>query len=85
MSPELPSARWLVGSADSDPLVGDPGPLAEIDDWRTTLMMSDGEDAVIRQHTRTGRPMGDESFVTYVESMLGRMLRKRKPGPASKR
>jgi hypothetical protein len=48
-------------------------------------MMSDAEGAVIRQHTRTGRPMGDESFVTYVESMLGRMLRKRKPGPASKR
>jgi hypothetical protein len=29
--------------------------------------------------------MGDESFVTYVESMLGRMLRKRKPGPTPKR
>jgi len=79
------SARWLVGSADSDPLVSDPGPLAEVDDWRTTLMISDGEDAVIRRHTRTGRPMGGEPFVTYVESMLGRVLRKRKPGPAPKR
>lgn len=79
------SARWLVGSADSDPLVKDLGPLAEIADWRRVLATFDGELSLIRQHTRTGRPLGDESFIDRIEGLLGRRLKKRKPGPAPKR
>ena len=75
------SARWLVGSTNSDPLVGDLGPLAEIDDWRATLTAADDDHTAIRQHTRTGRPLGDESFLSHIEDLLGRRLKKRKPGP----
>lgn len=36
---------------------------------------------VLRRHERTGRPFGDEAFVADLERALGRLLRKRKPGP----
>jgi len=81
------SARWLVGvgSTDSDPLVGDLGPLAEIDDWRATLTTADGAHTAIQQHTRTGRPLGDASFLSHIEELLDRRLKKRKPGPTATR
>ena len=75
------SARYLVNSAVSDPLARKLGPLAEIEDWRTTLAIEDNDHSLIRQHTRTGRPLGDESFISYVEQLLGRRLKKHKPGP----
>lgn len=78
---EWSSARWLVGLAAADPLVGDPGPLVEVDKWRSLLATADGDHSQIRQHTRTGRPLGDESFEDYVANLLGRRLKKRKPGP----
>jgi len=34
----------------------------------------------IRHHERTGRPLGDDAFVTMVENALGRVLRPRKAG-----
>ena len=46
-----------------DPLVSSSGPLAEIGDWRTTLAIEDGDHSQICWHTRTGRPLGDESFI----------------------
>jgi putative transposase len=79
------SARWLVGSRESDPLVRDLGPLTEITDWRTTLGVPDDNHQAIRQHTRTGRPLGSEPFIDRIEGLLGRSLKKRKPGPAPKR
>mgnify|MGYP001822271237 FL=1 len=36
---------------------------------------------LIRQHGRTGRPVGSEDFVRALERKTGRSLRKRKPGP----
>jgi putative transposase len=76
------SARWLVGDVPSDPLVKERGSLVEVDDWRLFLRSSAVEAEQIRQHTRTGRPMGGESFIKHLESLLDRRLRKRKPGPA---
>ena len=29
----------------------------------------------IRQHARTGRPIGDEAFVDYLEALTGRKLK----------
>jgi putative transposase len=75
------SARYLVDSVASDPLVSKLGPLVKIEDWRTTLAIEDDDQSLIRQHTRTGRPLGDESFISYVEHLLGRRLKKHKPGP----
>jgi len=35
--------------------------------------------------TRTGRPLGGESFVNLAEVLAGRFLRKRKTGPKRRR
>jgi len=79
------SARWLVGATHTDPLVRELGPMAKVSDWRTLLKRSDGDHSAIRQHTRTGRPFEDESFVAHVERLVGRRLHKQKPGPMPKR
>ncbi len=34
----------------------------------------------VRMHTRTGRPLGSESFIETLESLSGRSLKPRKPG-----
>ncbi len=35
----------------------------------------------LRRHVRTGRPLGDETFVGRLEEMLGRALKPQKRGP----
>jgi len=79
------SAKWLVGSAAADPLIRDPGPLVEIENWRSLLAVGGDDYALIRGSTSTGRPLGDESFVERIETLLSRRLTKRKPGPAKRR
>ncbi|MBI9093026.1 MAG: transposase [Desulfobacterium sp.] len=39
---------------------------------------------LFRKHERTGRPMGQESFISNMELLLGRNLKPRKPGPKRK-
>lgn len=63
-------------------------PLYElIANWATYLTDSDSEGSVteIRKHTKTGRPAGDERFIKKLETMTGRRLTRRKPGPSCKR
>ena len=43
-----------------------------------------GEMDTLRQHTRTGRPLGGEAFLDLLESILGRPVRPRKPGRHNK-
>jgi hypothetical protein len=38
----------------------------------------------IRQHGRTGRPLGCESFVDRLEELVGRVLKPQKRGPKRK-
>ncbi len=38
----------------------------------------------IRRHGRTGRPLGDESFLARLEGMVGRVLKPQKRGPKPK-
>ena len=73
-------------SGRGDVLIAAGGPLgAEVRDWRRLLSQEeDGEAlAAFRSHLRTGRPLGDEVFVAGLETMLGRTLHRRKPGPAA--
>lgn len=59
-------------------------PLLEIaGDWRAFLSGSSDEDLVnsLRKHERTGRPLGAESFVEYLEMLLERSFKRGKPGP----
>jgi len=75
------SAQWMAGCCSDDPLVKQLGPLDEISNWQAFLQVVDNDHTAIRKHTRTGRPLGSEAFVTNVEKVLGRSLSKRPPGP----
>jgi putative transposase len=66
------SARTHLGEV-ADPLV-DPGPLdARIADWRQYLdpAAASNLEELIRNHSRSGRPLGSESFVARCEGAEG--------------
>ena len=76
------SARHYLG-VHSDPLIQQSPLLDMVDDWQAFLADETDEKrkAEIRSAERTGRPLGSLEFVQKLEGMLGRELRKRKPGP----
>jgi len=83
-------ADWPWSSArahltgERDPLIGDVREMiAYVGDWQKYLALNLEEAQLVRlrQHSRTGRPLGDEAFIWRLEEALGRLLRKRKPGP----
>ena len=60
------------------------GPLtAVVGNWQDLLHteFSEEDRDTIRQHERTGRPMGSEGFLSSLEQMTGRVLKRQKPGP----
>jgi putative transposase len=76
------SAAAHVSGGPAGLEVGDvPGMSRE--DWLTFLRQGGDDDEItrIRRHATSGRPMGDEAFVDWVERQAGRPLRKGKPGP----
>ena len=83
--------RWSSVSAHllgRDDVLVKTGPLLEIvGDWQTFLSdsISEDESEKLRTHERTGRPLGDDSFILSLEILLGRTLRRKKPGPKKKR
>jgi len=38
----------------------------------------------LQQHERTGRPLGNDTFIDKMEQTLGRVLRPQKTGPKGK-
>lgn len=76
---------WGEDDALLDPDRPFPAP-EKVGQWSAWLSagQSDEEIAAIRRNTKTGRPCGDESFVTMVEDLLGRILRPQKRGPKPK-
>lgn len=52
-------------------------------DWASYLSQagSRSELKALRKHTRTGRPAGSEGFISMLEDLTGRRLRKSKTGP----
>ena len=54
--------------------------------WREFLREPEEAElpSAIRPHENTGRPPGDAEFVGKLETLLGRVLVKRKPGPRPK-
>ncbi len=56
--------------------------LAIIDDWRAFLDSALTEEHMcdLRNHTRTGRPLGNTPFIERLENLLGRVLRPQKRG-----
>ena len=51
--------------------------------WRGFLarVIREEDIKVLRAHQRTGRPLGEEAFLSTLEQDLGRILRRQKPGP----
>ena len=60
--------------------------LAMVADWRGLLNSVLGEEQLrdLRDHGRTGCPLGNATFVERLEQAVGRVLRPRKPGRPSK-
>jgi len=60
--------------------------LAMIDGWNAFLKSAMPEEELrdIRQHGRTGRPLGDETFLGRLKEMVGCVLKPQKRGPKPK-
>ena len=57
----------------------------EIKDWRAFLSSGTSHEIKdLERHTKTGRPLGEASFVGQLEHLLSRRLAKQKPGPKKK-
>lgn len=56
-----------------------------VGDWRAYLNEVRGlrydQGNEFEQHERTGRPLGEDSFIEKAERLLKRELKKKKPGP----
>ena len=68
---------------EKDPLLSDSFVIEEIQDW-SAYLNSDSENThsnLFRQHSRSGRPLGSDAFITRLEKITGMILRKKKPGP----
>ena len=76
------SARAHLHGQD-DGLVSVAPLLQMMPDWPALLNsgLDESEGVTLRRHERTGRPLGDESFVKRLEQIVGRILRRQKPGP----
>jgi putative transposase len=79
------SARAHLDGRD-DALVTVEPMLSEVGDWAGYLALGveEAEAAALRHHQRTGRPLGSDDFIAGLETLVGRFLRKRKPGPKTK-
>lgn len=67
----------------ADKLMTTLGMRAYIDDWQLYLdeAPTETEIATLRHHSNTGRPVGNQRFIAKLESLTGRRLVRRKPGP----
>ena len=79
------SAKAHVYGED-DELLSDFQLTSEIPDWASYLRKktSESETKLFRSHAQNGLPLGGNEFVDNLERMLGRKLRKKKPGPRLK-
>ena len=77
------SAQAHVFGREDPYLSGDERAVLAIDDWKAYLR--DEDDKVylraFRKSSRTGRPLGNDSFIDKLEALTGRTLRKQRPGP----
>jgi putative transposase len=82
--------RWSSAGAHlgqtTDPLIQAGAVEERIGDWSAFLRqdLPPLEREIIERHLRTGRPLGDQSFVAELERRLHRPLFPQKPGPKPK-
>jgi putative transposase len=60
--------------------------LAMVGDWKGFLRTATAEEEIrdLREHGRTGRPLGSLAFLDRLERLVGRVLKPQKPGPKAK-
>ena len=82
--------RWSSAQAhlqgEDDILVKAEPLIKIIPDWQDLLAsdLTEEEYKTLRRHERTGRPLGNDDFVTGMENLTARALRMKKPGPKKK-
>jgi putative transposase len=76
------SARSHV-LGDRDDLLSEFYLISEIPDWASYLRekTSESDKILLESHARTGRPLGDDRFIDRLESITGRTIKNKKPGP----
>ncbi len=81
------SAAAHAGLRDDDVLTVDAHKLVGVGDWRAWLREIDEDELIqrLRLNTRTGRPFGDELFVSEAERATRRVLRLRPAGRPKRR
>ena len=85
--------QWMWSSVhahfcgEDDSLVDVKPMLERVSNWGAYLSELPGTELIqtVRENVVSGRPAGDDAFVSMAERSFGKRLRKRKPGPASKR
>ena len=75
------SVRHHLGTGH-DPLVDGHALDSRIADWARLLedKAEDSEAMTVRTHSSTGRPMGNDRYVSGIEELVGRKLRPRRSG-----
>jgi putative transposase len=79
------SARAHLSGRD-DRLVKVAPLLKMVGDWKAFLNSAIKEEELqdLREHGRTGRPLGSSAFLDRLENLVGRVLKRLKPGPKPK-
>lgn len=81
--------RWssaAVHLAGKDDQLVQVAPLLDmVRDWQSFLALTGEDDlSLLKKHERSGRPLGDVSFVEHLEHEMERLLRPAKRGPKPK-
>ncbi|MBM3295839.1 MAG: hypothetical protein FJY82_15185 [Candidatus Aminicenantes bacterium] len=80
--------RWssasshVLGSPDAKLKLLDWNESFGIEDWRAYLRQEEDDDFadLMKEHERTGRPLGSEEFIEHLENQTGRVLTIQSPG-----
>jgi putative transposase len=76
------SAHAHLSGSDKFGLINTEKMSGYVRDWRHYLLEAQTQSSEdFLKHERTGRPLGSDSFIEMAESLLGRNLKKKKPGP----
>jgi putative transposase len=76
------SAAAHAGMRRDDVLSADAHQYADVEDWLAWLRGQDDNAtvAMLRRYTKTGRPLGDEAFVAFMEQQTGRAFKPKRAG-----
>lgn len=78
------SAQAHIRQQDDDLVIVKPM-LDRVQDWQSYLSQQDGVDTnKIRQSSKTGRPNGNDQFLSLINKMTGIDVRPKRPGRKAK-